>query len=869
MQASDARPHVLIIGGGLAGTAVALRILKDVQRPIRLSVVESRAELGLGIAYGTAHPEHLVNGLAKLFSVYDDEPDHLVRWLRAGTQLGGWQPPPGVPLEDSMPPRQVYGAYLRATLAAALARSAGLVEFRHLRARALDVVAQPAADAAHGGDGAHTQRWRVFLDDDSQHVADELVLATGIFARPLARQAFEAGAGVADSPRYVDDIWQAQAWDNVPQHEHIVYLGSGLSALDGLIMAEKAGFRGRHTVLSRRGQGVRAREDVAPWPDFLRYQPDAVSLRDLLAQIRVQRHAMRRQGENWQRLVPAIRMHVPQLWSLAGERDRRRFLGRLRSYWEASLHRSAAAPLAWQAKVDAEGRYAHEAGRVRAIALRPDGRLAVTWQPRTVPGQPQPAPQTLVADRVVNCMGFEFDWRQIEDPLVRQLVARGLAQPDPLGFGVQATRETHALRDAAGQPQRGLYAVGHALRGLIWESNAIPEHVPQAGLVGRTVVQRLSLTATAAALARSFARAAAASDEEGALRRENLQAAHRAGLTALAVPRHLGGLDLPLAQVVPIIGEIGRGDPSTGLILLMQTFHHRAIVQNPHWPKALRETVLRAAAERGALVNALRVEPEQGSPVRGGLPATLARRVEGGWRISGRKLYSTGAQALDWGLVWAGTDEATPRVGEFLVPLDSPGVRIDPTWNHIGLRASGSHDVVFEDVFVPLDHGADLRPLAQWSSSGSDLGAWLPLMLAALYDGVARGARDWLVQWLQARQPSNLGKPLSALPRFQSGVGEIDAWLQANAALLQRQAAASAADGAGAALVKYTVSRGAIAVVDKALALAGNHGLTRHNPLERHFRDVLCSRVHHPQDDLILEGAGRHAFSSTLQSVTA
>lgn len=856
MPERDARPHVLIIGGGLSGVAVALRILHDVQRPIRLSIVESRAELGLGIAYSTAHPEHLVNGLAKMFSLYDDAPDHLVRWLRAGARLGGWQPPAGVPLPDSLPPRRVYGAYVLATLTEALARSAHMVEFRHLRARALDVAAQPPADGP---------RWRVFLDDDTQHDADELVLATGIFARPLARQGFDVGAGVANSARYLADTWRPGAWDAAAADGHILYLGAGLSALDSLIMAEKAGFRGRHTVLSRRGQGVQARDEVAPWPDFLSYAPDRVSLRDLLAQIRVQRREIRRRGEPWQRLVPAIRQHVPVLWSLAGVRDRRRFLAGLRSYWEAALHRSAAEPLAWQARVAEQGRFAHEAGRVQSISVQPDGRLAVRWQPRA--GTPV---QTLVADRVVNCLGFEFDWRHIDDPLIRQLVARGLVQPDALGFGVQATRDTHTLLDAAGRPQAGLYAVGHALRGLIWESNAISEQVPQAGTIGRAIVQRLSVVAAAATLACGFAQAAAASDEDGRLRRENLQAAHRAGLTALAVPSHLGGLDLPLDQVVAVIGEIGRGDPSTGLILLMQTFHHRAIVQNPRWPATLRDTVLRAAVERGALVNALRVEPEQGSPVRGGYPATLARRVEGGWRISGRKLYSTGSEALAWGLVWAGTDEAERRVGEFLVPLDSPGVRIDPTWNHIGLRASGSHDVVLEDVFVPLDHGTDLRPLAQWSSAGGELGAWLPLMLAALYDGVARGARDWLVQWLQARTPSNLGQPLAGLPRFQAGVGEIDAWLQANAALLQRQAAAPAGDAAGAALVKYTVSRGAIAVVDKALALAGNHGLTRRNPLERHFRDVLCSRVHHPQDDLILEGAGRHAFSTTtLQPVSA
>lgn len=163
---------------------------------------------------------------------------------------------------------------------------------------------------------------------------------------------------------------------------------------------------------------------MQPWPDFLRYTPGQVSLRDLLAQIRVQRRAIQRQGQPWQRIVPAIRLHVPTLWSLASERDRKRFLGRLRSYWEASLHRSAAAPLGWQARVHEEGRHTHEAGRVQSIAVRPDGRLAVQWQPRD--GRP---PQTLVADRVVNCLGFEFDWRQIDDPLIRQLVARGAMPP--------------------------------------------------------------------------------------------------------------------------------------------------------------------------------------------------------------------------------------------------------------------------------------------------------------------------------------------------------------------------------------------------------------------------------------------------------
>ena len=78
--------------------------------------------------------------------------------------------------------------------------------------------------------------------------------------------------------------------------------------------------------------------------------------------------------------------------------------------------------------------------------------------------------------------------------------------------------------------------------------------------------------------------------------------------------------------------------------------------------------------------------------------ATIARRTETGWRLSGRKIYSTGAPILKWYAVWARTDEPEPRVGMFLVPAGLPGTWIVETWDHLGLRASGSHDVVFEDV---------------------------------------------------------------------------------------------------------------------------------------------------------------------------
>lgn len=177
------------------------------------------------------------------------------------------------------------------------------------------------------------------------------------------------------------------------------------------------------------------------------------------------------------------------------------------------------------------------------------------------------------------------------------------------------------------------------------------------------------------------------------------------------MPTPLGGSGATLGTARRVIGAVARGEPATALILTMTYLQHRAISRaDNRWPGHLRERVLRAGAQHGALANSLRVEPELGSPARGGLPGTVGRRTADGWRIDGHKLYTTGIEGLSWLSVWGRTDEPEPRVGIFLVPRNAPGLRVIASWDHLGMRASGSHEVIFDDVAIPFDHGVDLRP---------------------------------------------------------------------------------------------------------------------------------------------------------------
>ncbi|WP_136684839.1 acyl-CoA dehydrogenase family protein [Falsirhodobacter xinxiangensis] len=378
----------------------------------------------------------------------------------------------------------------------------------------------------------------------------------------------------------------------------------------------------------------------------------------------------------------------------------------------------------------------------------------------------------------------------------------------------------------------------------------------------RSVDAVMPEVATARRVAAGMARRAAEADSDARLSHESIAALHAAGLLGLTAPVSAGGLGAGLATAAEVIHEIGRADPSVALVAVMH-YVNMATLSKGRWDPSLLAQVLRGGAERGELINALRVEPELGTPVRGGLPATIACATADGWCLSGRKIYSTGCTAIHWGLVWAATDEAEPRVGLFLVPMAAEGVTIHESWDTLGLRASASHDVVFDNVQLPHGAAADIRRPGEWAR-GDDVAAWGNLLIAALYTGVAEAAQDWIAEFLKARVPANLGKPLSELPRQQEAMGGIAARLSVNRRLIR---AAAAEVDAGSPLpaiesniVKLTATENAIAAVEAATKLAGNHAIARRNPLERHLRDVLCGRIHTPQEDTVLVAAGRQAL---------
>jgi alkylation response protein AidB-like acyl-CoA dehydrogenase len=363
-----------------------------------------------------------------------------------------------------------------------------------------------------------------------------------------------------------------------------------------------------------------------------------------------------------------------------------------------------------------------------------------------------------------------------------------------------------------------------------------------------------ALTAEVASTAEQY-------DRSGDIPVAGLAAAHRGGYLTATVAARFGGPEAGPFEVVQILSALGEGDPSVALIAANNLAIHQMQAATDSWPADLYDDLLRQSVQGPAPVNVIRAEPELGAPARGGLPKTIARRTANGWTLTGRKTFATGGTALAYHLVWAITDEEEPRVGHVIVPADSAGITWHQTWDHLGLRASNTHDVSYANVEVgeenfleiPKTDGVYRDPAVATGPTGFGH--------PALYVGVARAARTAFVTYARERVPTALGRPIAETERIQAIAGEIDAQIgQAETLLygtLLRVAADDPAVAAGLSLVKVQIARSVIAAVQTAVAALGNAALTRHNPLERHLRDVLCVRVHPPQEDTALLAAGR------------
>ena len=374
---------------------------------------------------------------------------------------------------------------------------------------------------------------------------------------------------------------------------------------------------------------------------------------------------------------------------------------------------------------------------------------------------------------------------------------------------------------------------------------------------------------TASDLATRFSARTDSNDRSAAFPYENYQDMHHAGFLALTLPRDEGGLGATVYEAARVLARLAQGDASTGLVMAMHLSNVGRAAELGLWPQHIYIQIV-TAVKAGGLVNQCASEAETGSPSRGGKPTTIATLAANGWHISGHKIFTTGAPVLAYFIVTATiqTDEADdPRngqTGNFLVPRDAPGLRIVETWDSLGMRLTGSHDLMLDDVTLAAEALVGLNSqTTAWQTARSAV--WQQLLVAAVYYGIGAAASDYALRYARTRIPNSLDKPISELPHIQDKAGRMTLGLRTAAAILFETAARGSdphADvpKADMAAAKYLATNGSLDAVDIAMRIVGGASLSMKSPLQRYYRDARAGLHNPPMDDVALAMIGKQAL---------
>jgi len=457
---------ITIVGGGFAGTALALHLTRQPgPLPIEVALVEPRPAPGPGLAYSAPGPELLLNVRPGNLSVWADEPDHFARWLARQPEAAG-----GLP---EFAPRATYGRYLAQELAAALAASApNGVRLRHYAT---------TAEAAHLlPDG----RRAVQLADGRTLASHATVLALGNFP-PAPPTAPGTSQHYLHHPGYHPDPWAPGTLARIGPTEPVVLIGAGLTTVDMLLALHAQGHRAPVHVVARRGRwpAVHGPASLPAYPSFYPALATETTVAGVLRHVRRHLAEAAAQGIGWRAVLDALRPDLGHIWAGWPLAEQTRFLRHLAGRWTQARHRMAPSHAALLAELRACGQLHTQPGRV--VELVPaQGQLRVGI---AQPGQPQ---RWLEAPHVVCCAGPLLDYGRLAVPLVQQLRAAGCLTPDALRLGI-ATDASGALLGANGQLSAGgLFTLGASRRSTYFESTAVPELRQQAAALAQVLAGR-------------------------------------------------------------------------------------------------------------------------------------------------------------------------------------------------------------------------------------------------------------------------------------------------------------------------------------------------------------------------------------------
>lgn len=338
----------------------------------------------------------------------------------------------------------------------------------------------------------------------------------------------------------------------------------------------------------------------------------------------------------------------------------------------------------------------------------------------------------------------------------------------------------------------------------------------------------------------------AEADNNGVLNDQLIDWLIQHGYHMLTLPVEHGGSGCNIKELIMIQSLLAFYDESTALSIGWHLGVVGEVFELKLWPE---EMMLQFAHDirNGAITNRIVSESEMGSPTRGGRPSTQAVRAGDKYVINGTKTFASMSHRLTHMLVGAYDTEAS-AMGFYYVPADSAGIEIVDTWDTLGMRATASHDVIFNDVKINERNRVEIN-------KEKHANPWL-MHIPAVYLGLAQRALDEAVKFSKTYQPNSLQTTISELPHIQDKLAKMEMLM-----MQSRHFIYHACDmhlegktehlGLTFQLSKHIIVNNGLEIIDLAMRVLGAKSLERTRILERILRSMRAGLHNPPMDDAV------------------
>jgi len=454
--------NIAIIGGGFCGMVTAMHLLRYKKTGIHVHIINKGAAFGKGIAYDPHSGSLLLNVPNGRMSVFADKPEDYVKWLQER-----------YPHQDNSPssfsPRKQYGEYLNDLWDEAVNNIP--------LCNSVTVYDDIADDITETGD-----LLCVHLRRHAAITTDAVVLATGN-AKPRLPNGIHQS--FTNNKNYFADPWEKGCVEKA--EGDILLIGNGLTSADTIIGLAENGFK--QTIYSISPHGYRLKpwvEDKTPYTDFsfADLSADKISLHLLLKVFNKHRRIANELNQSIYPVIDSLRPHIQKLWMGFTLHEKQRFIKYLKPYWEKVRHRLPVDMYRKISSLRTNGQFQPYKGHIVSVKEANDIVEAVLNYDSEL--------KTISVKRIINCTGPDPDIRRQENILLSNLVQKGMATPGPCGMGINADHKSSCVITTEGLCKENLYVIGSNLKGVLWESTAVPELRVQAQNLAQQIIAQVS-----------------------------------------------------------------------------------------------------------------------------------------------------------------------------------------------------------------------------------------------------------------------------------------------------------------------------------------------------------------------------------------